>query len=155
MPRERPKKQQQQQQKTKDKKKKRIWPCYELWCRWQMWLGSCVPVAVVQASSYSSYLTPSLGTSICHGCGPKNKKIIKMNESRNLKIRVYIYIYYFLNSVGFKVLPGPNLGNVCFQIKAFAPELSYRFLGNRTAILFIFHTYTLTVTTQDVFDICL
>ena len=37
-----------------------------------------------------------------------------MNESRNLKIRVYIYIYYFLNSVGFKVLPGPNLGNVCF-----------------------------------------
>ena len=23
-----------------------IWCCYELWCRLQMWLGSCVAVAV-------------------------------------------------------------------------------------------------------------
>ena len=28
--------------------------CHELWCRLQMWLISCVAVALVQASSYSS-----------------------------------------------------------------------------------------------------
>ena len=52
----------------------RIWCCCELWHRSQMWLGSCVVVAVVQASSYSSDSTPSLGTSICLGCSPKKKK---------------------------------------------------------------------------------
>ena len=31
-------------------------------------------VAVAQDSSYSSDLTPSLGISICLGCGPKNKQ---------------------------------------------------------------------------------
>ena len=31
-----------------------------------MWLGSGIAMAVVQASSYSSNLTPSLGTSTCH-----------------------------------------------------------------------------------------
>ena len=51
----------------------RIWLCHELQCRLQAWLGSCVAVAV--ASSYSSNLTPSLGTSICHECGPKKEKI--------------------------------------------------------------------------------
>ena len=39
-----------------------------------MWLGSGVAVAVVQAGSFSSNLTLSLGTSICHGCGPKKQK---------------------------------------------------------------------------------
>ena len=39
-----------------------------------MQLGSRVVVAVVQASSCSSDLTSSLGTSVCHGCGPKKKK---------------------------------------------------------------------------------
>ena len=39
-----------------------------------MQLGSCVAVAVVEASSYSSHWTPSLGTSICHMCGPKKTK---------------------------------------------------------------------------------
>ena len=31
-------------------------------------------MAVVQAGSCSSDLTPSLGTSICHRCGPKKKQ---------------------------------------------------------------------------------
>ena len=48
--------------------------CRELWCRSQTQLGPCVAVALVQASGYSSNWTPSLGTSICHSCGPKNKK---------------------------------------------------------------------------------
>ena len=33
-------------------------------------------MAVVQASSCSSDSAPSLGTSLCHGCGPKKKKLI-------------------------------------------------------------------------------
>ena len=44
-------------------------------------------MAVAQASGYSSDLTPSLGTSICQGCGPKKK------EKK-------IYIYYLIVSVG-------------------------------------------------------
>ena len=36
-----------------------------------MWLGSHVAVAVVEASSYRSHSTPSLGSSICLRCGPK------------------------------------------------------------------------------------
>ena len=35
-----------------------------------MWLGSGMAVAMAQASGYGS----SLGTSICHGGGPKNPK---------------------------------------------------------------------------------
>ena len=32
------------------------------------------PVAVAMAGSCTSDSTPSLGTSICHGCGPKKQK---------------------------------------------------------------------------------
>ena len=45
-----------------------------------MWLRSGIAVAVVQAGSYSSDLTPSLGTSLCLGCGPKKQKIKIKNE---------------------------------------------------------------------------
>ena len=46
----------------------RIWLCRELWCRLQMWLGSRIAVALAQAAgSYSSELTPSLGTSYAMG----------------------------------------------------------------------------------------
>ena len=49
----------------------KIQHCCELWYRSQMWLGSGVSVAVVQAGSCIS-LTPSLGNSICHTCSLKN-----------------------------------------------------------------------------------
>ena len=39
-----------------------------------MQLGSCIAVAVVYAGSHSYSLTPSLGTFICHRCGPKKTK---------------------------------------------------------------------------------
>ena len=52
----------------------RIQCCPQLWCRLQIQLGSCVAVAVVEACNYSSDWTPSLETSICHGCGPKRQK---------------------------------------------------------------------------------
>ena len=66
----------------------RIQHCHELGCRSQMWLGSCVAVAVVSASKYSSDLTPRLGTSICLGYGPKNseeKKKRKKEEKEKRK----------------------------------------------------------------------
>ena len=52
----------------------RIWGCRELWCRSQMQLRSGIALALAQASSYSSYWTPSLGTSICSGHGPEKTK---------------------------------------------------------------------------------
>ena len=48
--------------------------CCELWCRSQTWFGSHVAVAVAQAGSCRSDQTPSLGTAMCHKCGPKKKK---------------------------------------------------------------------------------
>ena len=49
---------------------------HEVRCRLQTRLGSdvAVAVAVVEAGSYSSNSTPSLGTSICRRCGPKKQK---------------------------------------------------------------------------------
>ena len=46
----------------------------EMQCRLQTGLGSSIAVVVMQASSYSSDLTPSLGTSVCHKCSPKKTK---------------------------------------------------------------------------------
>ena len=61
--------------------------CHELWCRSQMRLRSGIVVAVMWAGGYSSDLTHSLGTSICHGCGPKKKKKKKKEKKgRNLTI---------------------------------------------------------------------
>ena len=59
-------------------------------CRPQMRLGSCIAVAVVWASGYSSNSTPSLGTSICHECSPKKKKKEKKeknNQERDRRTR--------------------------------------------------------------------
>ena len=47
-----------------------------------MWLGSPVAGPVAQADEYSSNVTPSLGTSICCGCGPKKKKKKKKKERK-------------------------------------------------------------------------
>ena len=52
----------------------KIWCCRELWSRSQMRLGTRVAVAVAKAIGYSCSLTPSLGTSIGRGCGPKKIK---------------------------------------------------------------------------------
>ena len=66
----------------------RIRHCHELWCRLQMRLGSRAAVALAEAGSYSSDWTPSLGTSMCHGSGPrkwqkdKKKKITRHENTR-------------------------------------------------------------------------
>jgi len=48
---------------------------------------------VAQTSSYSSNLTPSLGTSICHGDGPK-----KEEEEEKKKI-CYIYTMEYYSAI--------------------------------------------------------
>ena len=59
----------------------RIQHCPELWCRSQMWFRSRVAGAVAQAGSCRSNWTPGLGTSVCHGCGPKKTKKKKKKKS--------------------------------------------------------------------------
>ena len=63
----------------------RIQHCLELWCRWQMQLGSGVAVAVAQAGSYSSNSTPSLGTSIMLWVRPYKEKNKKTKKQKNPK----------------------------------------------------------------------
>ena len=59
----------------------RIQHCRELWCTSQTRLRSSVAMAVAQASGYSSDSTPSLGTSICRGSGPRNNKKTKKKKN--------------------------------------------------------------------------
>ena len=56
-----------------------IWCCHELWCGSQAQLRS--GVAVAEAGSCSSDLSPSLRISICPGCCPKKTKKKKKNHS--------------------------------------------------------------------------
>ena len=49
-------------------------PCHDLWRRLQMWLSSRVVVAVASAGGCSADRPRSLGTTMCHGCGPKKTK---------------------------------------------------------------------------------
>ena len=55
-----------------------------------MRLGSCIAVVVAQAGSCSSDLTPSLGISVCCGCGPKMQK----EEERKKKTSIPLYVVW-------------------------------------------------------------
>ena len=81
----------------------RIWCCQELWYRLQMWLGCGVAVAV--DGSCNSNWTPSLGTSICPGCGPKKQKAKKKKREREKKMMSFAnrdtFIYYFPTCIAF------------------------------------------------------
>ena len=70
--------------------------CCELWCGSQTLLRSGIAVAVAQAGGYSSNCTPSLGTSICCGCGPKKKKAkVKGYECGAPHYRVVTQLLFF------------------------------------------------------------
>ena len=60
----------------------------ELWCSLQTQLGSHIAMAVAQAGSYSSDSTPSLGTSIRHGYGPKKTKDQKKKKKKDV-VKIY------------------------------------------------------------------
>ena len=71
--------------------------CHELWYRSQTQLRIQHGVAVVQASSYSSDQTPSLGTSICHRCGPKKRKkyVTCLQCIQCVCVCIYTHIYVY------------------------------------------------------------
>ena len=71
----------------------RIRRCHELQCRSQTQLRSHIAVAVVQASSYSSDSTPSLGTSICLGCGPKKQSINQSTVKKKKKTHLHLDLF--------------------------------------------------------------
>ena len=58
----------------------RICRCRELWCRSQTQLGSC-----------SSHWTPSLGTSLCHECGPTKQK--KKKKKKPTERKPYLEVH--------------------------------------------------------------
>ena len=100
----------------------RIQHCHELWCRSQTRLWSRVAMAVVQAGSYSSDWTPSLGSSICHRCGPektedkKKKKSFrakrkKPRERKVLKKILVLRVWLTFLLPSFSIL-GPHLGHM-------------------------------------------
>ena len=122
--------------------------CPELWCRSQMQLGSGVAVALAQASSCSSDLTTSLGTSIYRGCGPeKTKKDKKDNNNNNkntilspltwfysfVKSQLSVYVCFFLNS------PSCFINQfVCFDTSTTQPPslfLCYKFYIKKFLVL--------------------
>ena len=67
----------------------RIWHCHS-----HTRLGSGIAAAVVQAGSYNSHLTPSLGASICYGCGPGKKKKRDRRESLHMG-KGYNELFFF------------------------------------------------------------
>ena len=86
--------------------------CSELWHMSQTQLRSGIAVAMVQAGSYSSNQTPSLGTSICCRCSPKQtkrrpppKKYIhmsykpKVQRENQLKTRIRLQIVPVKNKI--------------------------------------------------------
>ena len=64
----------------------RIRHCHELWCRSQTRFRSHVAVALMDAGGCSSDLTPTLGTSMCHGSGSRKGRKTQKKKS-------YICIY--------------------------------------------------------------
>ena len=61
-------------------------------------MAVAVAVAVAMASSYSSDSTPSLGTSICIRCGPKNTRKKKKKVGRKEGEEPLFYFQIKLNS---------------------------------------------------------
>ena len=83
--------------------------------------GSGIAMAVAVAGSCSSYSTPSLGTSRCHGCGPKKttKKIINLfkgNIEKHLSDGESSYFHGACMLVCSGVHLCPSLWNVIFNI---------------------------------------
>ena len=64
--------------------------------------------AVAQARSCSSISTPSLGTSICQGCGPKKKKEKKKKQKKQLPLHLK-YIHHRLRLCCLTSDPSPGV----------------------------------------------
>ena len=92
--------------------------CHELWCQSQMWLGSWVAVASMQASSCSSNSTPRVETSLFRRCGPKKKKKEKKyiwEENPNICITELLFFFFFFGCPTANGVPGQgsDLSHCC------------------------------------------
>ena len=73
----------------------RIWHCCKLWCT--SWMQLRPGIALALASTCSSYVTPSLGTSICHPKKTKKKwEIYLMFAHVVLIFSIFISLCRFL-----------------------------------------------------------
>ena len=92
----------------------RIRRCRELWCRSKTRFESGIAVAVAKAGSCSSDSSPSLGTSICHRCGPKKQKRKKKKRTLRHKGEVALARVKSLSKrVGSVPFPWPPLASAC------------------------------------------
>ena len=69
-------------------------------CRSQTRLESDVAVTVVEALGYSSDLTPSLGTSICRGFGPRKRKEKQIKMQKSFVLSFFFFFFFFFFSLG-------------------------------------------------------
>ena len=83
----------------------RIWHCY-----------GC-------AVGCSSNSTPSLGTSICHGCGPKKTTTTKILNVSGFTFRSVIHIYVCIHSLDFDPLDNEDPFTVLAMILALKKRL--------------------------------
>ena len=90
-------------------------PAFKLQCRSQTLLRSSIAAAVVFSISCSSNLTPSLETSICYRCGPKNegkKKRVQPHQNF-IDFPEGEFIYFFIHSVMKKLLDTNYIPTLC------------------------------------------
>ena len=83
----------------------RIQHCCELWYGLQRQLGSGVAVALAWAGSYSSDLTPSLGTSIYRVCSHPPLPLKKKKE-KEMQDECVLEIYYTTSCLWLTALHG-------------------------------------------------
>ena len=77
-----------------------IWPCCKLQCWLQMWLGSCVAMAMAWAAALAPIQPLPWGTSICCSCSckKKKKKVLSPNHEttgNSLILFIYLFIYFW------------------------------------------------------------
>ena len=92
-----------------------------------MWLRSRVPMAVVYSSSYSSYSTPGLRTSICHICGPKKQKR-QTNKQTTPKIILFCGEVRKLDNLILRITWNCKRSRIVYILQKVLGETSYSVL---------------------------
>ena len=117
-----------------------------------MWLGSHIAVAMVQASRYSSNLTPSLETSMCPRCGPK-KQINKQKKTyygnfkhKNRRINEFAHTYHPASTI-FNIFPILSVYcPISFYFGCFKEILKHNFI-------LLINTWVCTIIFKEIFTI--
>ena len=73
----------------------RIWRCRERWCRSQMWLGSCIAVAIVYRPAATALIRP-LAWELPYAAGAALKSKKKRKKERKRKKECVFYVMSIL-----------------------------------------------------------